>query len=141
MNTRFYLAVLAASFIAFFGGWLIFGILFEDFYLSNTNETAKAIMKTPPEIWAIALSNIGWSLLLTWVLQQTGNTTFVRGLIISLWISSLIVLIFDLSIYAFWNMYDLGFVVIDVISASVFWGIVGGVAGAILGGGKKAVTS
>lgn len=141
MNTRFYLAVLAASLIAFFGGWLIFGILFADFYSSNTNEAAKVLIKTPPEIWAIALSNIGWSLLITWVLQQTGNTTFARGFIISLWISALIILIFDLSIYAFWNMYELGFVIIDVISSSIFWGVVGAVAGGILGGGKKAVTS
>ena len=139
MKNNFLLAVLAGSAIAFFGGWFIFGVLFSDYYMSNTNEAAKALIKSEPEIWAIAIGNIAWTFLITYVLQKTASTNFAKGFITSLWVSLLIILVFDLSIYAFWNIYNFGFVVVDVIISSVFWGIVGSVSGAILGMKKKTV--
>lgn len=139
MNTRFFLAVLVASLLAFFGGWLVFGVAFSDYYDSNMNKAAKILIKEPMAIWAIAISNIAWTLLITWVLQKTGSTTFMKGLSTSLWISFLVILVFDLSIYGFWDIYGLGFIAMDIIVTSIFWGIVGAIAGAVLGSGKNAV--
>ena len=64
---KFLLAVIPASFTAFLGGWLIFGIVFADYYASNTNEIAKAVLKDPPEMWAIVIANVSWALLITYV--------------------------------------------------------------------------
>jgi hypothetical protein len=141
MNNRFFLAVLAASVIAFFGGWIIFGVVFSDYYMSNTKEVAKILVKPEPEIWAIAIGNIAWSILITYVLQKTGNTSFAKGFITSLWFSFLVMLIFDLSVYAFWDIYGIKFVITDILISSVFWGIVGSVSGAILGIKKKTVAT
>lgn len=140
MKTKFFLAVLAASVLAFFGGWLIFGIIFNEYYSSNTNEVAKVLMKSPPSIWAIAVSNIAWALLITWVLQKTGSTNMMKGFRTSIWVSFLVVLVFNLSMYAFWNIYELPFLIADSVISSIFWGIVGSASGAILGSGQKVMT-
>ena len=137
MNAKFFLAVLAASAVAFFSGWLIFGVAFPEFYGSHINTSAMEIIKKPPVMWAIAISNIAWSLLITWLLQKTGNITFAKGFATSLWVSFLIILAFDLSMYSFFDIYEIKFVALDIIVSSLFWGIVGGVAGLVLGTGNK----
>lgn len=140
MKTKFFLAVLTASVLAFFGGWLIFGIIFNEYYSSNTNEAAKLLMKSPTNMWAVAVSNIAWALLITWVLQKTGSTNMMKGFRTSLWVSFLVVLVFNLSMYAFWNIYELPFLIADSVISSIFWGIVGSASGAILGSGQKVMT-
>lgn len=137
MKTKFFLAVLASSALAFFGGWLIFGIIFNEYYSSNTNEAAKLLMKSPTNMWAVAVSNIAWALLITWVLQKTGSTNMMKGFRTSLWVSFLVVLVFNLSMYAFWNIYELPFLLVDSVVSSIFWGVIGSVSGAILGSGQK----
>lgn len=137
MKTKFFLAVLAASVLAFFGGWLIFGIIFNEYYSSNTNQAAKLLMKSPTNMWAVAVSNIAWALLITWVLQKTGSTNMMKGFRTSIWVSFLVALVFNLSMYAFWNIYELPFLLVDSVISSIFWGIAGSVSGAILGSGQK----
>jgi hypothetical protein len=95
------------------------------------------MLRKPPLMWAIAISNIAWSLLITWVLHKTGNTTFLKGFATSLWISFLVILSFDLSMHAFYAVHETSFIALDVIVSSFFWGIVGGVAGWVLGTGKN----
>lgn len=138
-NNRFFLAVLASSLFAFFGGWLVFGFLFMDYYSSNTNEAAKILMKDEPVMWAIALSNIAWALLITWVLRKTGSTGFYRGFMTSLWVSFLLITVFNISMYGLWDIYEIRFLIVDIIGTSLFWGVVGGVSGVVLGMSKKAV--
>ncbi|HLC82677.1 MAG TPA: hypothetical protein VJI69_02530 [Bacteroidia bacterium] len=137
MNSRFFLSIIVTSFLAFFGGWLLFGIVFADYYMSQASEVSKVLMKNPPEMWAIAIGNIAWVLLITCVLQKVGSLTFTKGFLTSLWISFLVMLMFDISIYAFWNIYKIEFLFVDIIVCSAFWGIMGGIAAIILGSGKK----
>lgn len=137
MSSRFYLAVFVSALIAFFGGWLIFGVVFSDYYSSNTSADARLLMRDPPVMWAIALANIAWALLITSVIKKTGKNTFSKGFLTGLWISFLIGLIFDLSVFAFWEIYSLGFTAADILISSFFWAIIGGISGAILGYGKK----
>ena len=136
-NRKFFLAVLTASVLAFFGGWLVFGFLFMDYYSSNTNEAAKILMKDEPALWAVAIGNIAWAVLVTWVLQKTGSSTFYKGFMTSLWVSFLVITLFDISMYAFWNIYELRFLLVDIIISAFFWAIVGGVAGLVLGIERK----
>lgn len=140
MNSKFFFALIVSSALAFFGGWLIFGIVFMDYYASSTSELAKTLMKSPSNMWGIAISNIAWALLITWVLQKTGSTTMMKGFMTSLWVSFLVSVAFDVSIYSFWNIYDIRFMIVDIILSTLFWGIIGGVSGAILGSGQKVMT-
>lgn len=94
-------------------------------------------MKDPPVYWAMAISNIAWAILITYVLEKTGSNSFVKGFITGLWVSFLVMLIFDLSIYAFWNIYNLSFLITDIIISSLFWAVGGGLAGAILGSPRR----
>lgn len=141
MNNKFYLSVLAATVVAFLGGWLVFGVIFADYYMSHTNEAAKILMKDPPEMWAIAIANLAWSVLITYVLEKTGGNTFLKGFMTGAWVSFLTMVVFDISMYAFWNMYDLGFIFVDILIGTIFWGIVGGVAGAVLGSKHRTVAA
>jgi hypothetical protein len=141
MNYKFFLAVLAASLIAFLGGWLIFGVVFSDYYSSHTLEGARLLIKEPPEMWAIALANVAWALLVTWILEKTASINFTRGFLTGMWVSFLVVFIFDISMYSFWEIYDLGFLCMDIFITTIFWGLIGGVAGAILGSGTKIRTN
>src|SRR2546428_8571757 len=118
MSNRFFLAAITGAIIAFLGGWLIFGIIFKNYYSSHINEIARVIVREEPKVVAIAISNIAWALLLTFVLQRTGSTNFAKGFIMSLWVSFLIALIFDFSVYAFWNIYEIKFLVMDLVITS-----------------------
>jgi hypothetical protein len=133
MKGKFVLAVIVASVVAFFSGWLIFGIAFPEFYGAGMKPGALEITKKPPLMWAIALSNIAWVWLLTWVLRKTSNIGFRRGFIISLWISFLLMVTYDISTYGFFDMYEFRFVAIDIVVASIFWALIGSISGAILG--------
>lgn len=131
------LATLVISVIAFLAGWLIFGIVFADYYTSATMDVAKPIVKLQPVMWAIAIANIAWCALLASVIQGTGDTTFVKGFFTGLRISFLVMLIFNLSVFGFWDIYPLHFLVTDIAVSTLFWGVMGGIAGAILGSAKK----
>jgi hypothetical protein len=133
MNGRFFLAVLAASLVAFLGGWLLFGVAMPDYYASNINPDAKPLMKKDVVMWAIALSNIAWALLVTAVIRRSGSLNFARGFLTGLWVSFLVIVAFDLSMYAFFDIYQFSFLVVDIFVSSIFWAIAGGVAGWILG--------
>jgi hypothetical protein len=137
MNTKFFLAVLVSSVLAYFGGWLIFGIGLNNFYSMNTNEAAKVLMKTPLNLVGMAISVIAQSVLITWVLQQTNNTNAMRGFTTSLWVALLTTLSFDLSLYASWNVYNEQLLVVDIFTTTIFWGIIGAISGAILGSGSR----
>jgi hypothetical protein len=50
----------------------------------------------------------------------------------------LIILSFDIFMYSSMNLFTVSLVIVDVIANSFLGGIVGGVAGLILGSGKKA---
>jgi hypothetical protein len=137
MNAKFFLAVLVGSIVAFFAGWLIFGVLFPEFYGHGIKETASAVIKKPPLLWAIGISNIAWVLLITWALQKSGSTSFGKGFLTALWVSVLLIITFDFSFHAFYDIYETSFIALDVLASSVFWAIIGGIAGAILGSGKN----
>lgn len=136
-NSKFLPAVIVSSVLAFLGGWLIFGIIFSDYYSSAMTSQAVVLLKTPMNLWATAISTLAGALLFTWVVQKTNNMTFARGFTASLWVSFLLMTIFNLSVYASWNIYDIGFVIGDIGVGAIFWGLIGGVAGAILGTDKK----
>ena len=138
MNGRFWLTVLVVTILGFFGGWLVFGELMSGFYESHSSEAANNLAFEEPRVWAIAIGTLAWGLLITWVLQKTGSNDFQKGLINGLIIGFLVSVIFDFSLYAMWDMSDSTLVIVDIIVGTVFWGILGGVGGWVLGMQPKA---
>lgn len=140
MNRNFLLAVLVTTVVSFFGGWLVFGMLMMDYYTAHTTEVAKAAMRPEADVvmWAIVGSNLVFSLLLAWILQKTGEIGFMRGFKTGLLVSFLVMLSFDLGMYAFWNAYDMQFLLMDIVLGTLFWGLMAGVAGWMLGRGNPA---
>lgn len=140
MNRNFYLSVIVVTIVSFFAGWVIFGMALMDYYSAHTNEAAKSIMKDENSMvmWAIVVSNLATSVLITWILQKTGDRTFASGFKTSLLISFLIMLGFGMGLYAFWDLYDMQLMLVDIIAGSLFWGLMGGIAGWLLGRGTPA---
>jgi hypothetical protein len=137
MNGKFFLAVIVTAIIAFFGGWLIFGIVLSSYYKAHTNPASFFLMKE--SMGALAIAILSTSVLITWIIQRTGSTTFMKGFATTLWVSFLIILTFDLNMYAFWDIFDLGILIVDVIASSIFWALIGGLAGWIIGREKNPV--
>ena len=137
MNTKTLLAGLAGGVFAFFAGWVIFGMLLMDYYSSNTT-VYEGLTKDPPDMVFIAISNLAWGFLLAVIYQKIGNVkSFGSGLTNGIIISFLIMLMFDTSMYAFYNLNELTLTIIDIIAGTIFGGLVGGVVGLVLGTGKQ----
>jgi len=136
MSTRFLLAVLAASIVGFIGGYLIFGMALAGYYEENTTEAALALHKSEEDMvwWAMILAQIAWGFLITWVVDKTGSTSAAKGAITAAILMGLVALGMDLFFYAMMDMFTgLGSMVVDVIVNAAFGGVVGAVAGWILG--------
>ncbi|MDZ4715122.1 MAG: hypothetical protein SH819_06590 [Cytophagales bacterium] len=137
MNTKTILAGLAGSFFAFFGGWLIYGMLLMDYFQANTT-VYEGLMKDPPDMLFLAVSNLAWGFLFAYLFQKIGTIkSFGAGFTNGLVLSFIITLMFDTSMYAFFNLNPLSFIVVDIGVGSVFGGVLGGVVGFVLGTGKQ----
>lgn len=141
MNKKVLIAALIATVVAFFGGWLVFGILLEGFYSENTivyEGLWKDMENDPSTLLGILISNVAMSLLLALILDRFGNvTTFAKGFVNGLWIGFLIAVMMDASFWAFMNLHTNTMYAVDIIVNTLFYGVLGGVIGAVLGWGNK----
>lgn len=138
MNTKVLLGALAATVVTFLGGWIVFGMLLADFFASGMDMTCKTMFKEPPDFAYLVAWQICWSLMLAYVLDKMGKRSFMDGLMTGGLISFLIVLGYDLSFMAFFNLYTTKLIVVDIVANTVLWSLAAGVAGLVLGTGKKA---
>lgn len=133
MNNRVLLAALAGGIAMFLLGWLVYGVLLMD-TMRSINPHIEGFEKNPPELWAIALSNIVWALLFAMIFDRwAGITTFKAGMIAGAWLSALIALSFDLYMIAATNVMSMNGALLDVVVSTVMGAINGGVVGWVLG--------
>jgi hypothetical protein len=143
MSTKALLAALAGAITSFLLGWLVFGILLKSTYDGMMTEAGKTIMRPEAEMmnymWAMILSNLVYGLLLALIFSRWANiSTFRGGAIAGGVISFLIVLSFDLGMYAMMNAWKGGTgLIIDPLANGVVGAVVGGVVGWVLGYGKR----
>jgi hypothetical protein len=119
--------------VAFFLGWLLWGILLADF---TAVEGMKAVMRPEEEMvmWAMGLANILWGLLLAYIFIQWANITTVQsGFIAGAVLGFLMSAAFDFGMFAMTNMYTLTDVIKDVVLNTVFVGVLGAFLGWWLG--------
>jgi len=103
---KFLLAALSASVVAFFLGWLIYGILLMDFMTGNSGlsvELQNQIHKPEEEMnWILLiLGNITWGLLITYVIHLSGKASAASGAMMGAVTGLLVALTFDLHFLAF----------------------------------------
>jgi len=141
MKTKVILAVLATTIVGFILGWLIFGIALADFYKNHTI-FYPGLMKDPPSFPGFIIGSLGLGVLIVLIFDRWAKIgNFLDGLFAGFLIYFLIVLSFDLFSYGGMNLFSPGLIVVDLIANSVLGGLVGGVAGWILGSGKKETTT
>ena len=138
MSTKAILAAVAGTIFAFLLGWLIYGILLMDYFESNVIPY-EGLMKETPDMIVIIINNILWAFLFAFIFHRwAGIKTIIGGMTAALIITLPVSLSMDLYVWGSMNLYPFKLVIVDVISSTVLWVLVGGLMGYILGTGKKA---
>lgn len=138
MNTKVLLAGIVSGITGFLLGWLIYGIALVDFTAAHTI-TYPGLMKEPPVLWAVFLSNTAWGFLYAYIFYKMGSIhSFGSGVSAGIVIAFLVAISIDLFYYAFMNISDGIYLCTDAIISTVLGTIMAGVVGALLGSGKKA---
>jgi len=141
MNTKVLLATLAAAIAAFLFGWVVFGILLDDFYKSNT-PVYEGLMKNPPDVLMIFLSNVFNAFLISYIFYRwAGIRTAGQGAQAGFIIIAITALAYDLMTYAMMNLLTPMVMVVDVLGSGAFGAVIGAVAAVVLGSGKKVASA
>jgi len=140
MNTKLFLAAIGGAVASFLLGWLVFGMLLADFFKTNTI-VYEGLTKEPPVLWAVFLGGLCSTTLLAWIFSKMGITSFMKGATTALWIGFLLTAWYYLSMYAFMNLFTSKLMLTELVVESLFTAVIGGIVGAILGMGKKPVTT
>ena len=134
------LAGLAAGIVAFLLGWLLFGILLMGYFESNTL-SYEGLMKSEEEFnyLGMLLANILTGILIAWLLWRMGVTSIGKGLSDGFTIGLLIYGSMALYYYSMMNWYTgIMPMVVEILANSLWTAVIGGVAAAVLGAGRKA---
>jgi hypothetical protein len=139
MNTKMIVAALVGSVIAFFLGWLVFGILLGPFYENHTIHY-KGLMRdeTQTRLYAIYLAQLCWCGLLAYVFDRWANIrSFGPGLMGGLIMGALIFTASDLMTWSMMNLMGCKMMIVNIIANTLYMGVMGGIVAHILGMGKK----
>ena len=99
----------------------------------------EGLMKTEADMDWVALiaSNLAIGFLIAIICDKTNSKTWMAGATTGLWAGFLIMLYFDASFLAFYNLFTNKWVMIDVAVGTVYTAAGGAIAGLILGSGSK----
>ena len=129
------MATLAGFVTLFLLGWLIYGMLLMDFYMSNSG-TATGVMREESEMvwWALIVGNVFQAYLLVYIFDKWTNiTTFSSGLQAGAILGLILGFAMNLTMYGTSNMMNLTAALVDPFVSAVMMGITGGVMGYMLG--------
>lgn len=113
-------------------GGLIFEVLFKDAMAEMMSAMGSAA-NANPDIVLILLANLTMSVLLALLLNRFNVSTFQGGLMGSVWVVFLIILWFDIWMFATFNFMTPKMMAIDMVSNTVMGALAGGVIGWIQG--------
>jgi hypothetical protein len=105
MNMKILRGTVFGGIVYFLLGWLLYGILFMDFFSANMNQCAN---KADEDMiwWAMIVSNLATALLLTLILKWSGAKGIVDGLKTGAIFGILLTLSFNLSSWSMTTMYN-----------------------------------
>ena len=136
MNAKTLVNGLLAGVLTFLLGWLIFGLLFMDYYSQHMMQYA-GLMKNPPEFVYIFIGTLAYGILLSYVFTMGNVASASKGAMAGLVIGILAQINFDTIIFAEFNLMGRGLMALDICLNA----IVSSVVGAFLGWwmGRKSV--
>lgn len=140
-TTKMLISGIAGGIVAFFAGWLIYGMLLMDFMAENSG-TATGVMRPEAEMvwWALILGNICTGILYSYIFNRWANiSTLSAGLSAGAVIGLIMGASFDLTMYGTSNILAMKAIWVDIAASAVLGAIVGAVVGWVNGMGKKAV--
>ena len=106
-------------------GWLLYGILFMDFFSANMNQSANRPVEDMIW-WSMIVSNFVTALLLTLILKWSGAKGFPDGLKTGAIFGFLLALSLDLSFWSMTTMYNnFGTLLADVAVNTFMLAVVG----------------
>ncbi len=134
MNTkRIVIGTLAGGITMYFVGYLIWGLIFADFFAANVG-SATGVVRETILVWALALGTISVAALVTLAIEsQDGPSTILDGFKIGAIVGFLVWFGVDFIRYGLGNVSNLTATIIDPLLELVRTGIGGAVIVAVLG--------
>ncbi|MFN8265886.1 MAG: hypothetical protein U0T11_07425 [Chitinophagaceae bacterium] len=120
--------------VIFLAGWLIYGILLMD-YMAHHSRMSSGAFRSETEMimWAMALGNLGFGFLISFLLSKLNVNDLKGGLIYGALLGLFISFSMDMMLYAQLNIWGKGAIVADVIGSTIMFAIAGAVIGLVNG--------
>lgn len=132
MNTKTLIIGIAGGIVVFLTGFLIYGILMMEYFANNMN-SYPGFTKDPIEIWAIALGNIIWGVLLAYVFNLGGLKTAGSGALNGAMLFFLFSLGTNIVSYGQNNLYSLPLSFVDALCMAILGCLGGALTGWLMG--------
>jgi hypothetical protein len=132
MNTKTLIIGVAGGIVVFLTGFLIYGILTMEYFASNMN-SYPGFTKDPMEIWAIALGNVIWGVLLAFVFNLGELKTAGSGALHGAILFFLFSLGTNIVSYGQNNLYSLPLSFVDALCMAILGCLGGALTGWLMG--------
>lgn len=133
---KFLLAGVAGGVVLFLLGFLIWGVLLEDF-MKNNMGPVQNLDKVPMVWWAMIMGNLAVGFLLAYIYGQWASITIpLTGLKAGAVIGALYAIAMDFMLFSTTNIMNMTAVIVDIVATTVAFAITGAVVAFVLGMGK-----
>ena len=129
---RLLIGTVVGGIVLFFLGYLIFGVLFADFFAANAG-TATGVEKMPFDFVSLGIAQLAWGAALTLILSWAGVKSIGQGATTAGIAGLLLFLGFDLTMYATTNISNLTATLVDPILAAILFAVAGAAITAVSG--------
>lgn len=124
---------LVGGVILYVVGYLIFDLMFADFYAANAG-SATGVARDPQLVWAVALGSLSYAALVTLAIgSRAGSSNIGAGLKIGAVVGFLLWFTVDFILYGVTNVANLTRAVVDPLLELVRGGIAGAVIAVVFG--------
>jgi hypothetical protein len=129
---RFAVAALVGGITMWVVGYLIWGLVFADFFAANTG-SATGVIRDAILLWATALGTLSFAVLVTLAVNSADGSSVGEGFKIGATVGFLVWLSADFITYGVTNIWNLTATIVDPLLAIVWSGIGGAVIAVVLG--------
>ena len=127
---RFAIGTLVGGLVLFFLGYLVFVVLFGDFFAANAG-TATGVQKDPIDFVTLAIGQLAWGAVLTLILGWASVSSVGQAARVSALAGLLFFYGIDLTMFATANTSTLTLAVVDPILAAALFGVAGAAIAAV----------
>lgn len=136
LDTRFWLAALAAGITLLPVGYLLYGVLFAALF-SQGALTIPGVMRSPPNVWWILAGQAGFGVLVALMVRWRGKLTLRGGAEAGALLGLLMAIGYDFAQFGTSHLWTLRATLVDPFLSAALVSCAGAVAGWILGGRNK----